>query len=174
MPTAEQLTAEIVLVARRELRQSLGKIEKALPRLAPEQAWERAHENENAIGNLLLHLAGNVRQWIICGLGGAEDRRDRDREFAQRDALPLDETLAKLRATVAEADAVLADLPPGALLETYKIQVYEVTGASAILHVITHFAEHTGQILWAVKRLTGDDLGFYAHLGGKTSGADRG
>lgn len=174
MPTAEQLTAELALAARRELRQSLDKIDKALSRIAPEQAWLRAHESENAIGNLLLHLAGNVRQWIVCGLGGAEDRRDRDGEFAQREPLPLGETLDKLRATVAEAEAVLAGLPPAALLATYKIQVYEVTGVAAILHVTAHCAEHTGQILWAVKRLTGDDLGFYAHLSGKAGGAGQG
>lgn len=171
MPTAEQIAAELVRVARHELRLSLDKIEKALSRIDPEQAWQRAHENENAIGNLLLHLAGNVRQWIICGLGGAEDERDRPAEFAQREALALDETFAKLRSTVAEADAVLDGLPPAALLATHNIQVYEATGVHAILHVVTHFAEHTGQILWAVKRLTGEDLGFYANLDGKSGAA---
>ena len=171
MPTAEQLTAELVRVARHELRLSLDKIEKALARIEPEQAWRRAHENENAIGNLLLHLAGNVRQWIVCGLGGAEDRRDRPAEFAQRGELPLDETFANLKATVGEAEAVLDALPPAALTMNYQIQVYEVTGLHAVLHVVTHFAEHAGQILWAVKRLTGEDLGFYANLDGKRGGA---
>jgi uncharacterized damage-inducible protein DinB len=171
MPTQEQITAEVVRVARHELRQSLGKIEKALARVTPDQVWQRTHEKENAIGNLLLHLAGNVRQWIICGLGGAEDRRDRAAEFAQRAPLPLDELFERLRLTVEEADDALAEISPETLLATHKIQVYEVSGLEAILHVITHFAEHTGQILWAVKRLTREDLGFYAHLDGpKSSG----
>ncbi len=164
MPTSEQVASEVVRVARQELNQSLGKIEKALVRLGPDQIWDRTHESENAIGNLLLHLAGNVRQWIICGLGGKPDARDRPSEFAQREALPLDELLTKLRQTVEEADATLGSLAPDAFLATHKIQVYDVTGMHAVLHVITHFAEHTGQILWAVKRLTGEDLGFYAKL----------
>ena len=173
MATQEQITAELVRVAQRELRQSLEKIEKACSRVMPEQVWSRVHENENAIGNLLLHLAGNVRQWIICGVGGAEDERDRAAEFAQREAIPLENLLERLRHTVEEAGATLEALQPEALLATYKIQVYEVTGLSAILHVITHFAEHTGQILWAVKRLTGQDLGFFADLNPKKGAAKR-
>ena len=164
MPTAEQLTADLVRASRHELRLSLNKIKEALGHIRPEQAWQRAHENENAIGNLLLHLAGNVRQWIVCGLGGAEGERDRPAEFAQREPLPIEEVFAKLESTVAEAEAVLEEMAPAALLKSYPIQVYEVSGIHAILHVVTHFAEHTGQILWAVKRLTGDDLGLYSHL----------
>jgi uncharacterized damage-inducible protein DinB len=167
MPTSEQLCAELVRASRYELQQSLSKIEKALARIGTDQAWQRTHENENAIGNLLLHLAGNVRQWIICGIGGEPDRRDRASEFAQREALPADQLLAQLRATVEEAEATLSELGPDALMQTYRIQVYEVTGLGAILHVLTHFNEHTGQILWAVKRLTGEDLGFFAHLNQK-------
>ncbi len=164
MATEQALAAELIRASRHELRLSLDKIGKALAGVSAEQAWQRAHENENAIGNLLLHLSGNVRQWILCGLGGAEDRRDRPAEFAQRAPLPLDETFEQLRKTVEQADTVLAALPPAVLLEKRTIQVYEVTGVHAILHVITHFSEHTGQILWAVKRLTGEDLGFYANL----------
>jgi len=132
MPTAEQITAELAETARHELRLNLNKIKEAIAHIEPEQAWCRAHENENAIGNLLLHLAGNVRQWIVCGLGGDEDQRDRPAEFAQREPLPLDETFAKLRDTVAEAEAVLLELPPAALLETYAIQGYEVSGVRAM------------------------------------------
>jgi uncharacterized damage-inducible protein DinB len=164
MATQEQITAELVRVARHELRQSLGKIEKALSRVSSEQVWQRTHEQENAIGNLLLHLAGNLRQWIISGLGGAEDRRDRPSEFAQRARLETDDLLDRLRATVEEAESVLAALEPESLLAKRTIQVYEVSGAEAVLHVITHFAEHTGQIVWAVKRATGEGLGFFAHL----------
>ncbi|MCB9383873.1 MAG: DUF1572 family protein [Bryobacterales bacterium] len=167
MPTAEQLCDEVVRQCSHELEQSLGKIERALERLPAEHLWNRAHENENAIGNLLLHLAGNLRQWIICGVGGQPDTRDRASEFAQREALPLDGLLAKLRATVEEAEATLDAVTPDVLLEKRRIQVYEVTGTQALLHVITHFSEHTGQILWAVKRMTGEDLAFYAHLSPK-------
>jgi len=111
------------------------------------------------------HLAAVGRDRGLAARRPAdEDQRGRPAEFAQREPLPLDETFAKLRDTVAEAEAVLLELPPAALLETYAIQGYEVSGVRAILHPVAHFAEHTGQILWAVKRLTGKDLGFYAHL----------
>lgn len=157
---------EFVRVSRRELSTSLKKIESAVARLPEGEVWRRAHETENSVGNLLLHLAGNVRQWILCGVGGQEDRRDRESEFAQRDAIPADELLEKLSATIDAADAVIAALTDEQLLETRSIQGYEVTVLRAVYHVVEHFGGHTGQILWAVKNRTGQDLGFYANLAG--------
>jgi uncharacterized damage-inducible protein DinB len=135
-------------------------------KLTAEQIWTRRHENENAIGNLVLHLCGNVRQWIISGVGGASDQRDRDAEFARREPLGTDELLSRLRETLEEADRVLERVGPEDLLSTRKIQVYEVTVLHAIFHVAVHFSEHTGQIIWATKGLTGEDLAFYGYLGG--------
>jgi uncharacterized damage-inducible protein DinB len=111
-----------------------------------------------------------VRQWIICGVGGAEDRRDRAAEFARRDPLPATEILGRLRSTLEEADAVLARLDASALLTRLKIQVYDVTVLEAVFHVVEHFAEHTGQIIWATKRMTGEDLGFYGYLTSEAGG----
>ena len=163
---------EFLRVSRRELAKSLGKIEAAVARLPEDALWRRAHENENSVGNLLLHLAGNVRQWIVCGIGGAEDQRDRDSEFAQREAIQAAELLARLKTTLEEADAVLAGLSEADLVEQRDIQGYQVTTLHAVYHVVEHFGGHTGQILWAVKNQTGEDLGFYAKLagGGKAPG----
>src|SRR2546421_11387904 len=86
----------------------LPKIERALELLTDEQIWWRANPQSNSIGNLLLHLSGNVRQWIVCSLGGAPDERDRDSEFAERHLIPRDKLLARLRETLSEADAALA------------------------------------------------------------------
>src|SRR6266481_6208200 len=85
----------------------LPKIERCLGLLKDEQIWWRANDQSNSIGNLMLHLSGNVRQWIVSGLGGATDSRDRDAEFAQREVISRDELITKLKQTLDDADAAL-------------------------------------------------------------------
>jgi uncharacterized damage-inducible protein DinB len=145
-----------------KLAQLFGRIETCVGKLTPEQIWRRAADNDNAVGNLVLHLAGNVRQWILCGVGGQEDRRDRDSEFAARSG---DDVVSRLRPVVSEAVALIAALPPDRLTETRTIQKhYNVTVLEAIYHVVEHFSMHTGQIIFATKLLTGEDLEFYGYL----------
>lgn len=157
--------------SREKLVQLFGRIETCVGKLTPEQIWTRAADNDNAVGNLVLHLAGNVRQWIICGVGGAEDRRDRDSEFAARSG---EESLERLRATVSEAVEALAALPHSRLSERRTIQKhYDVTVLEAIYHVVEHFSMHTGQIIFATKLLTGEDLGFYGYLRSAKSVAEK-
>lgn len=139
----------------------LPKIERCLELLTDEQIWWRANPQSNSIGNLLLHLSGNVRQWIVCSLGGAPDARDRDSEFAQRGIIPRDELLARLRQTLNEADATLAEFDPDKLLERHVIQGLDVTALDAIFHVVEHFSMHTGQIIMMAKMFAEVDLGFY-------------
>ena len=161
--SVEQLVIEF---ASRKLRQLEERIEICVGKLAGDQLWSRAGENSNAAGNLCLHLAGNVRQWIIHGIGGAPDVRTRDAEFAARGGIPREELLTRLRQTVDEACRVLDALPPARLLDTITPQNYQVSVTEAMLHVVEHFAEHTGQIILLTKALTGEDLGFFAHLRG--------
>ncbi len=143
----------------------LPKIERCLDVLNDEQIWWRANEQSNSVGNLLLHLSGNVRQWIVCGLGGATDSRDRDSEFAQRATIPRQELFSKLKQTVDEAVAVLGRLDPDALLETRRIQGLDVSMIEAVLHVVEHFSMHTGQIILMTKMFTEADLAFYDFSG---------
>jgi len=168
------LAEEFLRNSRQELRTRRERIETCLRKLTEEQIWARRHENENAIGNLVLHLCGNVRQWIIGGVGGATDQRDRDAEFARREPLPAEDLLSRLRRTLDEADRVLEGVGPEGLLSKRRIQVYEVTVLHAIYHVAVHFSEHTGQIIWATKGLTGEDLGFYGYLSGTKRTAQTG
>src|SRR6266446_7848955 len=143
----------------------LPKIERCLGLLSDQQIWWRANEQSNSIGNLLLHLSGNVRQWIVCGLGDATDSRDRDSEFAQRGEVPRAELFARLKRTVDEAVATLARLDPDKLLEKHRIQGLEVSALEAVLHVVEHFSMHSGQIVLLTKQLTASDLRFYEFEG---------
>jgi uncharacterized damage-inducible protein DinB len=152
-----------------KLSQLTARIQDCLRRLSPEQIWARSNDNQNAAGNLVLHLCGNVRQWIISGIGGAPDIRQRDREFAARGGLVATELSQRLQATVQEAVAVLESLPPERLAHRVTIQAYDLTVLEAILHVVEHFAQHAGQILYATKLATGQDLGYYKHLSAATS-----
>jgi uncharacterized damage-inducible protein DinB len=146
------------------LRQMAGRIETCLNGLTEEQVWARSSDNENAIGNLVLHLSGNVRQWIVSGVGGRPDVRQRDAEFAARAGGRGAELVARLKEIVEEAAGVLTELPPERLGERIVVQHYDVTVLEAIYHVVEHFSGHTGQIIFATKMLTGADLGFYQHL----------
>ena len=139
----------------------LPKIRAAVESLTEADLWWRPNEASNSIGNLLLHLAGNIRQWIVSGVGGAPDQRDRAAEFARRDPLTRAELLAVFTDAVLEADAVIARTDPAALGDRRPIQGREVGVLEAIYHVVEHLALHAGQILYIAKLRTGKDLGFY-------------
>ncbi|PYS72740.1 MAG: hypothetical protein DMF69_06895 [Acidobacteria bacterium] len=139
----------------------LPKIERCLERLNDEQIWWRPNEQSNSIGNLILHLCGNARQWIVCGVGGAADARNRDAEFAQRDGIGQADLHALLKQTLSDVDATLARLDANKLLELRTIQGLEGTVLAAILHVVEHFSMHAGQIVMLTKQLTAQDLHFY-------------
>jgi uncharacterized damage-inducible protein DinB len=143
----------------------LPKIERCLEVLSDEQIWWRPNPESNSIGNLLLHLSGNVRQWIVSGIGGMFDARDRDAEFAERAILPRDELLARLKQTLSEADSALANFDSERLLDRMQIQGCDVTALEAVLHVVEHFSMHTGQIILMSKIFAEVDLGFYDFSG---------
>ncbi len=149
-----------------KLEQLHGRIEDCLARLTPEQIWTRNSENENAVGNLVLHLCGNVRQWIGSGVGGLADHRRRDTEFDARGGKAPADLSELLNATVAQAAGIIREVPARRLTERILPQGYDVTVLEAIAHVVEHFSHHTGQIILLTKMLTGDDLGFYRHLRG--------
>jgi uncharacterized damage-inducible protein DinB len=158
------LESIVLTFSAKKLTELCGRIETCVDQLTPEQIWSRNSENANAVGNLMLHLSGNVRQWILHGAGGEPDVRHRNEEFDARGNLNSEELKRCLRSTVEQACAVLNSLPPERLGERRTIQKYDVTVLEAILHVVEHFSQHTGQIIFITKFLTGEDLGFYAHL----------
>jgi uncharacterized damage-inducible protein DinB len=140
------------------------RLKQAIRPLNHDQIWWRPNEASNSIGNLLLHLNGNIRQWIVSGVGGKQFERNRDAEFDEREHLDPAVLETRLGQTIQEAVDVFAELSEDELLRVRNIQGYEVSGLDAIYHVVEHFAMHYGQILYIVKSQQASDLGFYAHL----------
>ncbi|MBV9339523.1 MAG: DUF1572 family protein [Acidobacteria bacterium] len=132
--------------------------------LTDEQVWWRPNQASNSIGNLILHLNGNVRQWLVTSFNGSADTRDRPQEFKQQGQITVKALLEELGATVQQAAEVLSRLEEADLAAVFKIQGYSVTGLEAIYHVVEHFGTHYGQVLYITKMLRDRDLGFYREL----------
>ena len=139
-------------------RDYLPKIDRCLDLLPEEDVWWRANDGCNSIGNLILHLAGNVTMWIIGGVGGRPYERNRQLEFDRREPVASGELRRLLRRVTDEADEVLAAVEPGELLDRRHIQGYHVTVLEAIYHVVEHFSMHTGQIILLAKARVGRDI----------------
>jgi uncharacterized damage-inducible protein DinB len=140
--------------------------------LTDEQVWWRPNEASNSVGNLLLHLNGNVRQWLVASFNRLEDARNRPAEFGERNHIPAAVLLQQMGATLQQASAVLARLTEAELLATYEIQGYTTTGLAAVYQVVEHFGLHHGQIIYVTKMLRDKDLGFYKELS-KTGRAEK-
>ena len=160
------MTVEAIFLAEAadKLAEDLSRIDTCVAKLPPDALWARDSENENAVGNLLLHLDGNVRQWILSGVGGAVERRDRPAGFAARSGPGAPVLIANLRSTVTDAIGVIRALPHARLDEAVTIQGYDTTVLAAIFHVVEHFSGHTYQIILLTKHATREDLGFYGYL----------
>jgi hypothetical protein len=146
------------------LEQYWPRLSKCVESLTDEQVWWRPNPASNSIGNLILHLNGNVRQWLVASFNRQEDARNRPAEFDTREGIPAAALIKTLGATLHEASEVLARLTPADLLAAYEIQGYKVTGLYAVYQVVEHFGMHYGQILYITKTLRGADLGFYGEL----------
>jgi uncharacterized damage-inducible protein DinB len=140
----------------------LPRIRTAVERLGERDLWWRPNAECTSAGNLLLHLEGNVRQWILGGIANRQDQRDRASEFDAEGGADLETLLNRLEHTVEEACEVITAMEPQHLLERRDIQVFEgVSGLAAVLHVVEHFSWHTGQVAWIAKQRTANDLGYY-------------
>jgi hypothetical protein len=147
MITADDLAVAVGTEARNELTSALDKIKHCPGQLNDEQVWRRSQPRLNSIGNLILHLCGNLRQWIVAGLGSAVDVRDRAAECSERGPISKDDLLRRLDAVVSEAKDVLGRLTARQLLETRRIQGFNVTGLAAIFDSVPHFRGHTQEII---------------------------
>lgn len=136
----------------------MPKIERCLDRLGDADIWWRPNEASNSIGNLILHLCGNMTMWIIGGVGKLPFERHRQMEFDERRTIPATELRRRLNSVVQQADEVMSAVNANELLSRRQIQGYDVTVLEAIYHVVEHFGMHTGQIILLSKARVGQDL----------------
>jgi len=146
------------------LEQYWPRLKGCVESLTEEQIWWRPNEASNSIGNLVLHLNGNVRQWLISSFEDFDDNRNRAAEFNAPDRIPASALLHQFGATMEEASKVLSRLTEKELLAPMAIQGYKITGLDAIYQVVEHFGLHYGQIAYITKMLRNEDLGFYREL----------
>ncbi len=142
------------------------KIRRCVDVLPPSAAWARPNASSNSVGNLLAHVAGNVTEWILGGVGGQTISRNRAEEFARRDGPDAGKLLDRLEGALAKADAVLARLKDSDLERPLVIQARDTTVLGAIYHVVEHFSMHTGQIILLTKMYAPDKVRFYEDEGG--------
>ncbi|MEO8859792.1 MAG: DinB family protein [Ginsengibacter sp.] len=146
------------------INESAKRVTKCLDEIDEIELWKKPNEHSNSIGNIVLHLCGNIRQYIISSLGQVEDIRERDKEFSASGVFKKSELLAKLQQTINEAITVMEDLDELALAKLYLVQGFQLSGVGIIIHVTEHFSYHTGQIAFWVKLLKNTDLGFYQNI----------
>ena len=145
------------------IEKNTTKIIKCLEELNEEQIWLRPNEVSNSIGNILLHLCGNITQYIISALGVQPDIRERDKEFSAKTGYNKDELQNKLTSTVEQAVIIIRNSDEYRLMKIYPVQGFNLSGIAIIVHVTEHFSHHTGQIIFWTKLLSGNDLAFYAN-----------
>ena len=156
---------EFLRFSREELVEKLWpRLRTCVESLTDEQIWWRPNEASNSIGNLILHLNGNVRQWLVASFRQLEDVRNRPQEFSERQMIPRAALLTIMRETVTQASRVLDSLTDADLTKTYQIQGYTVSGLHAVYQVVEHFAMHYGQIVYITKLIRAQDLGFFKEL----------
>ena len=145
------------------IEKNTTKIIKCLEELNEKQIWLRPNEVSNSIGNILLHLCGNITQYIISALGVQPDIRERDKEFSAKTGYNKDELQNKLTSTVEQAVIIIRNSDEYRLMKIYPVQGFNLSGIAIIVHVTEHFSHHTGQIIFWTKLLSGNDLAFYAN-----------
>jgi len=138
------------------------RIKSCLDALSEAEVWQRPNQHSNSIGNLILHLSGNIRQWISATLGGEEDVRDRVSEFEARDGFSRQKLIKVLEDTVSAANKVIFNMSDDTLLQHKTVQGFDISGLGNILHVVEHYSYHTGQIAFYTKAMKNSDLAFYA------------
>ena len=160
----KELSVEFINQSIFRMDESTQRIALCLEALPEEAIWQRPNNASNSIGNLILHLCGNIRQYAISALSGVQDARERDAEFAARNGPGKFQLLERLTHTVTEAKAVMRDLHTNDLLRMRMVQGYHLSGIGIVIHVTEHYSYHTGQIAFWTKCLQDRDLGFYAGI----------
>ena len=146
------------------IEENTHRILKCLQEIDEVETWQAPNEKSNSIGNLILHLCGNIRQYAISALGEKKDTRDRPKEFSIKEGPGKESLFDELVNTVAEAISILKNIDEARLTKIYSVQGFSLSGIGIIIHVTEHYSYHTGQIAFWTKQLKNKDLGFYANI----------
>ena len=155
------IVEELKVTCLNKLKENQHKIHESIDRLSEEDLWWRPNAQSNSIGNIVLHLCGNLTQYILSGIGGAEDHRKRSSEFAEQGPIAKNEILSRLDQTLEKAYEVIHQCDEPSLMTDRQVQVYDVSGVNILIHVTEHFSYHTGQIAYFTKWRSGKSLNFY-------------
>lgn len=156
------LAEEFIAQSIYRMEEKLTHFEKAMAQASEADIWKRPNGSSNTIGNIIIHLCGNITQYIHSSLGEVPDVRERDAEFAADGGKSKEELMAMLRQTVEKANQVMKNMDRSRLLEVRSVQAYEFSAIGIIIHVVEHFSYHTGQVAFWVKQLKDVDLQFFA------------
>jgi uncharacterized damage-inducible protein DinB len=146
------------------LRENTPRVLKCMAELTEEEIWQKPNSVSNSVGNIILHVCGNLRQYAISSLGGTEDTRERQLEFTVSGIYNKKELLDRLLQTVDEAVEQILVADEASLMRPRSVQGFQLSGVGIILHVVEHFSYHSGQIAFWTKYIKDKDLGFYAGL----------
>lgn len=151
-------------VKRRLIEESLPRINKCLDELTLEEVWHKQNGNTNSVGNLILHLCGNVRQYVLSGIDGQEDVRERDLEFSEPG--PIDKQILRSRVAdlMNEVNDALDRVTADDMIREVSVQGFKENVTSILIHVTEHFSYHVGQITYYTKFIKDLDTGYYAGL----------
>ncbi len=158
----KELVSEFILHSVNRMEENTKKIKKCFEDLEEKDIWIRPNGSSNSMGNLILHLCGNMHQYIISSIGNRNDIRERDKEFSTTGGQDREELIQKLSETVADATRIIQTMNSEGLLKVRSVQGYNYSGLGIILHVAEHYSYHTGQIIFYTKLLKDKDMGFYA------------
>jgi uncharacterized damage-inducible protein DinB len=164
LPDINAVHSAFITAAVARLRQQESRIHDCIRLLSEDQVWARGNENSNSVANLVLHLIGNLGQWVVAGVGGAPDHRDRDSEFQTLAGISREELSARLKARMDQVVDVIEKVPAHRLLEMVTPQGYSLPVMEVITHITEHFYHHGGQIMLLTKLYLNVDLGYYRHL----------
>ncbi|MEZ2414223.1 DinB family protein [Muriicola sp. E247] len=162
--TESQLSEEIKKNTIYRMDESLRMVEKSLGELKEEEIWRRPNEASNSIGNIMVHLCGNITQYVLAGIGGKKDMRQRDAEFNISGGISKEQLMADLKSLIEQVKELVESLTDEQLIKYYKVQGFNLSGVGILMHVVEHFSYHTGQIAYWVKCLKAKDLEFYSGI----------
>lgn len=158
----EKFIEEFIGENLRRIDENTKKLSACLDEFAEPDIWKRPNQHSNSVGNIILHLCGNIRQYAISSLGNIKDVRERDKEFSTEGGYTKTELLKKLTETIEEAKNIIQNASEKELLRKRKVQGYLHSGVGIVVHITEHYSYHTGQIIFWTKLLKDKDLGFYA------------